>query len=138
MSSLFPGAPRHSRTARAWLLRLDEPFGTAVLLRGDPAVRYALLNKAGLCYIEFDHPVRHHYVEHLCAGNLLYCEMRPISFHRDAARALVLNPAFELGEWKAGGQGARSDRIPFYRIDLDEGAADDAPPPPKVPSPAPH
>jgi hypothetical protein len=125
MSVLFPPPARRSRTARAWMLQLSEPYGTAALLRGDSSVRYALLNAAGLCYAEFREPVRLHYVEHLCAGHLLYSEMKPIPFHRDAARALVVDPQWELGEYRAGGQGARCDRIPFYRLNLQETPSDD-------------
>jgi hypothetical protein len=102
------------------MLRVSEPFGVAVLMRGDSSVRYALLNPAGLCYVEFDQPMRLHYVEHLCAGNLQLAEMKPIPFHRDAARALVEDAQWELGEWRAGGHGARSDLIPFYRVAVDE------------------
>ena len=54
------------------------PFGVAVLLWGDPSVRYALLDAAGLVYLEFDHPVRLHYVEHLCRSNLQLAEMKPV------------------------------------------------------------
>ena len=105
------------------MLRVSEPFGVAILMRGDRSVRYALLNHAGLCYVELDHPVRLHYVEALCAGNLQLSEMKPCAFTRHDARALVFNPEgeqWELGEFRAGGQGARSDLIPFYQVAIDE------------------
>ena len=116
----FPPPARVSRTARCWLLLVAEPFGVAVLLRADRLLRYALLNAAGLCYAEFREPVRPHYVEHLCAGNLRLAEMKPVDFGRDAARALVAAPEWEMGEWGAGGHGARSDLIAFYRVAVDE------------------
>ena len=127
MSLFFPHLPRRSPTARAWVLQVSEPYATAALLRACQFVRFALLNAGGMCYIEFEQPVRHHYVEQLCAGHLLSAQMKPVAFHRDSARALVERAGgeqWELGEWRAGGQGARSELIPFYRVAVQDGASD--------------
>ena len=125
--SVFAPPAREARVARAWMLRVAEPFRVAVLLRADQSVRYALLNAAGLVYVEFSEPRRLHWVQHLCAGQLQLAEMKPVSVHRDAARALVSDAdgeQWELGEWRAGGHGARSDLIPFYRVAVEDAAAD--------------
>lgn len=116
-SLLLTGWPaREQRTCRCWLVQLDQPYRCALRLVDCHQVRYAVINQAGVCYLELTFAARRHWLEEVFEGRLLKAESKPVGITRDAARALVEAALWELGEWSAGGRGARSDLVPFLRV----------------------
>ena len=111
--------PRTNATARCWLAVLSSPLATAKHLADLGTLRYGALDERdGACYLEFDRAVRLHYLEAAGKGGLVRAAAKPTLMPRDEARRSIHNPSWEHGQWLAGGQGARTDKLPWYEVGL--------------------
>ena len=107
-----PHLPRTNHTAVCWLLHVRRPAAVAAALASSPRIRFAAMCTAtARVYLETRWPPqRASALLRLLDGLVVEIQAKPTTLGRDEAVHSIGQLDWHVGDWHAGGQGARVDR----------------------------